>query len=122
MLTVFVRGLEFYAYHGVPAEERAIGHRYRMDIELRVATTTTTSDQISETVDYGAVATFVLKHAQSVQFFTLERLAHALVEELLGRFPSVNWIRLKVEKPFPPAPIIAEAVGVEIQRDRFDPE
>lgn len=122
MLTVYIRGLEFYAYHGVPAEERVIGHRYRVDVELRVTASATMSDQISGTVDYGDVAMFIVKQAQGVQVNTLERLGHLLTELVMDRYPTVNWMKIKIEKPFPPAPIIAEAVGVELERDRFEIE
>src|SRR5690349_3843039 len=78
MYTVFIRGLEFYGYHGVPAEERFIGHRYRVDLELRVEGTADESDHVSETVDYGAVATFATQVGTNEKAHTVERLARLI--------------------------------------------
>jgi 7,8-dihydroneopterin aldolase/epimerase/oxygenase len=115
MYTVFIRGLEFYGYHGVPAEERFIGHRYRVDLELRVEGRADETDHISETVDYGAVATLATQVGTSEKAHTVERLARLIGEKVLTEYPLVSSLWISVAKPLPPAPVIAEEAGVELE-------
>ncbi len=118
MYTVFIRGIEFYGYHGVPAEERFIGHRYRVDLELRVEGSADTSDHISDTVDYGAIGKVVVEMGTGGKAHTVERLARLIGERILSENPLVESLWISVAKPLPPAPMIAEEAGVEMELAR----
>ncbi|AIE86770.1 dihydroneopterin aldolase [Fimbriimonas ginsengisoli] len=115
-ITIFVTGLEFYAYHGVPAEERAIGHRYRLDLELRISTTATETDRVEDTVNYAEVAERLLRIGTGHGVQTLERLGTLMLDDLFSAFPSLLFARLRLAKRLPPAPIIAEELGIELTR------
>lgn len=115
MYTVFVRGIDFYGYHGVPAEERHIGHRYRVDLELRVDGAADETDHISDTVDYSSVSRLITRIGSDEKAHTVERLARAMAERVLDEFPTVASIWISVAKPLPPAPIMAEEAGVELE-------
>src|ERR1700722_14056543 len=78
---VFVKGLEFYGYHGVSPEEQAVGHRYRANITLHVEGKSDETDDIVDTVDYGAVADLSLRIASAKQYQTVERLAGVMAEQ-----------------------------------------
>jgi dihydroneopterin aldolase len=117
-VTLFVNGLEFYGYHGVPPEEQVIGHRYSIDLQITVRTAATKSDQVSDTVDYGALAVGLAKFCAEYRFATVERLADAAGTWMLETFPKIMTLRLRIAKLLPPAPIIAAAAGVEITRER----
>jgi 7,8-dihydroneopterin aldolase/epimerase/oxygenase len=118
MYTVFVEGLEFYAYHGVPAEEKVLGHRYIADIYVEVEGGADDSDKVSETVDYGELGLRVMEFVGSTQGHTLERLAAKICEDVLSQFPLVSEVHIKLAKPHPPTPIIAAMAGVELVRRR----
>jgi len=118
MITVFVRGIEFYGYHGVPAEERFIGHRYKVDVEMAVNGHADRTDHISDTVDYGAVATLVTTIGQGEAAHTVERLARLMGERILAEYPLVLGVSVRVSKPLPPAPVIAEEAGAEVELKR----
>jgi len=118
MVTVFVRGLEFYAHHGVPPQERVIGHRYRVDLEMVVGTEAAESDRVEDTVNYAEAARDVLEVAESGPYFTVERLGSVILDTLLARHPRIEAVTLTLEKRLPPAPIIAESTGVRISRRR----
>jgi dihydroneopterin aldolase len=116
VFTVFIEGLDIYAYHGVPAEERAIGHRYNIDIELTVDGTADATDEISDTVDYATAAQIAEKLIRHSQYQTVERLATAVAESLLEAFPLIRQATVTIRKPMPPAPFIAAAVGASVVR------
>jgi dihydroneopterin aldolase len=118
VLTVFVRGLEVYAYHGVPAEERVLGHRYRVEVRLQVRSSAQWTDDVGDTVDYGAIGQLVERTVRETQFQTLERLGAAVLDALMQSSERVLEAEVGIEKPHPPAPIIAEATGVVMRRGR----
>jgi 7,8-dihydroneopterin aldolase/epimerase/oxygenase len=118
MYTVYVRGLEVYAYHGVPAEERVLGHRYSIDFELIVDGASPDSDSIHDTVDYSEAAKLVESTVLGVQGHTLERLCELVAERLLDTFPAILEATVTIEKPMPPMPLIAAAAGVSLTRSR----
>ncbi len=118
MITVFIRSLEFYGYHGVPAEERAVGHRYTADVELKVDSKAEFSDDVSDTVDYAGVANLILSTSENFPCKTLERFANLVGTALLSEFPAVLELTLRIAKRLPPAPVIAEQMGIEIKMVR----
>ncbi len=118
MYTVFVRGIEFYGYHGVPVEERVVGHRYRVDVELRVNGVADNSDEVSQTVDYGELGLLVVQIGAEERVSTVERLARIIGESILAKFGLVESLWISVAKPLPPAPMIADSAGVELEISR----
>jgi|GEM_PF-1213495 len=116
MTTVYVKGLEFYAFHGVTEEERAVGHRLRLTVSAKVEETASQSDQIQETLDYGKLASYALEVASKSQARTLEHVVDRLGEAILMRFPICRMVHVELEKIAPPLPFTIEAVGV---RKRF---
>jgi 7,8-dihydroneopterin aldolase/epimerase/oxygenase len=118
MYTVFIRGIDFYGYHGVPAEERHIGHRYRVDLELRVEGKADETDHISDTVDYGLAARLITQIGLDENAHTVERLARRMGERILDEFPTVSSLWISVAKPLPPSPVIADEAGVELELNR----
>lgn len=116
--TVYITGVEFYGYHGVPAEERVVGHRYRVDVEMLVAGRADRTDHVGDTVDYGLVAELITSVGTVEKAHTIERLAFLMGERILLEFKLVQKVLVRVAKPLPPAPVIAEEAGVEIEIER----
>lgn len=114
VFTVYVRGIECYAYHGVPEEERAVGHRYRIDLEIEVEGDAGHTDSIRDTVDYSAAAKLVTSIARTEQFRTLERLAQVAAERILAAFERAQVVHVDAAKRLPPADVIAETAGVRL--------
>jgi dihydroneopterin aldolase len=116
--SVFVKDLEFYAYHGVTAEERKVGHRYRVSVSLEVLGTADESDNVEETVDYGAISESVLHMATTNQYATVEKLGRVIAKALLDQFLIVSACTVEVAKIAPPMPVVAAEAGVVISQTR----
>ncbi|MBL8088437.1 MAG: dihydroneopterin aldolase [Chthonomonas sp.] len=117
-MTVFIRGIEVYAHHGVTAEERAVGHRYIADLEFEVKDGVAGTDDISATVDYGDAGITAAETIQETQFKTVEYLAHIVAGKLLDRYPQATSVQISLAKRLPPAPLIAETAGVTLRMTR----
>ena len=116
---VHVRDLEVYGYHGVPDAEQEIGHRLRIQIRMELNSCPAThTDSVQDTIDYGSVAKLVTDIATSTQYRTLERLGSTILDRLFREFERLESLELEIEKPMPPAPVMAAAVGVRLVRNR----
>lgn len=118
MIEVFLEGLEFYGYHGVPEPERLVGHRYRVDVSMDVDSKAEESDEVKDSADYGKIAEELARIGENQQYKTIERLAKEMAQAILIKHPRVMRVRLSVRKLLPPAPIIAHASGVTLELHR----
>lgn len=118
MLTLFIKNLEFYAYHGVSASEQQIGHRYVASISLNLEATAAESDDLGDTVDYASVGKRLIEVATASQYKTLEKLAAVIARDLLQAFSSAIEVTVRVAKVLPPVDFIAGEAGVEFTLKR----
>jgi len=110
-------GLECYGYHGVSDAEQEVGHRFRIDVDLGVEESASESDDVAETVDYGAIAVTAME-VFKIRRRTVERVAAQIADALLTSQPRAVWAEVSVEKIAPPIPYVAERAGVRVRRDR----
>lgn len=116
--TILIEGITFHAYHGASDEEQAVGHRYSIDIALETdIRRAAESDDLSQTVNYSAVAKCVLAIATENQFRLIETLAERIAADILQNFP-VSAVEVTVRKLLPPMRVPAAATGVHIRRQR----
>ncbi len=115
---IAIDGLQIYGYHGVLAEEKSLGQLFRFDLRLAMdACAGVSTDQVGDTVDYTEVIDVVAEIAGCRSYNLLERLAGAIADALLDRFPAdAVWVR--VTKPHPPIPCSVAGVGVSLERRR----
>ncbi|MBV8258862.1 MAG: dihydroneopterin aldolase [Actinobacteria bacterium] len=97
MITVEVRGLRIFGWHGVHEEERERGQDFVFDVELDVGDRGS-SDRLEDAVDYSAVARAVRDVSDARPYRLLEALAGAVADELELRFAPVR-VRVRVTKP-----------------------
>lgn len=123
MFEVFIRDLEFYAYHGVSEEEQKVGHHFRASVTVRVDGNADQTDKIMSTVDYGALASSVVSVATSASYSTVERVAGLVAEAVLIEFALVQECSVELVKILPPQPsgwnlgVLGEA-GCRVSRSR----
>lgn len=117
---IYLNNLQFYANHGLLAEETSLGQRFNVDAVLAVDLAPAgQSDDMYDSVSYADVYTViedVVVHEAPAKL--LERLAHNLAMRILGDFPLIEEVNIKVVKPDPPIRGIYDSVAIEIQRDR----
>jgi dihydroneopterin aldolase len=119
--TLRIQGLEIYAHHGLFAEERALGQRFCFDVSATLLPGRThTSDDLSNSIDYGAIAERVAALVTSSRLHTLEALAQTIACDLLMRFSEIESVRLSAAKTAPPLALRVAAVGVEFELRRRD--
>lgn len=118
-LRIELFGLRTTAIIGVLPEEQTRAQPLEFDIVLHLNDVASAqSDDLDDTVDYGAVCAQVVAHTQNHQYQLLERLAGAITDELLDTFPLIQAVELTVRKLRPPVPEDLASSGVSITRER----
>lgn len=107
---IFLKGLSVESLIGVYPEERHAPQTLLVDLKVGIPSLSPfLSDQLDDTVDYGAVADLVRAEAAAQGFQLLERMAHHLCEAIAARFRA-PWVQISLVKPgIVPG---AQAVGV----------
>ncbi len=119
---ILLNGMVFYGYHGVNAEEKALGQRFVVDLALeRDLRAASVSDNIRDTVNYAAVYHTVRRIMEDDSRNLLEALAQDIADALLCEFAlSAVGVRLKKPGVAIKGSVLSYA-GVEIRRERREP-
>lgn len=109
----------FYGYHGVEEDEKRLGQRFVVDVELTVDLSLAGhSDQLQDTVNYAAVYRLVRGVMEGPSHNLIESLAEEIASRILAD-AKVEQVRVKVRKPAVPIKGgILSAAAVEIVRER----
>lgn len=115
---IILAGMEFYGYHGVLPEERTLGQRFLVDVELyldlrRAAET----GDLSCTVDYSRVYELAEQIVCGSPVRLIESLAETIAASILERFPVAETM-VRVKKSQPPVPGRFSWMAVEIKRTK----
>lgn len=113
-----LRGLHVSARCGVLPEERDRAQPLEIDLDLQLDLRPAgQSDDLTETVDYGAVCDLVARVCAAGAPRLLEHLAEQIAEELLAS-TTADEVVVAVRKLRPPVPQQLATSGVRIRRDR----
>lgn len=111
---IFIKGLVLYTLIGVYDFERDAKQRIIVDLEIDANLKAAgVSDDVADTLDYGAIAERLSQIADSASYKLLEALGEEMVDTIMREFaPSA--ISLRINKP----DILdnCEAVGIVLNR------
>ena len=113
-----LRGLRVLGRHGVSDQERSAAQPLELDIDvLTDMTLAASTDDLSHTVDYQALAVGACRVVAERSFRLLEALAAAVADEVLAH-EGVEEVMVSVRKLRPPVPVDMASAGVRITRSR----
>jgi dihydroneopterin aldolase len=113
-----LRGIEAFGHHGVLAHEQELGQAFTVDVALELDLAPAgASDDLADTVDYGALSGELAAVVTDERYDLIERLATRLAEVCLAR-PSVTAATVTVHKPHAPVPVTLADVAVTLHRTR----
>ncbi|HVF75363.1 MAG TPA: dihydroneopterin aldolase [Acidimicrobiales bacterium] len=116
MDVISLRGLRVTGTHGVLAEEQSRAQPFEVDIDvhadLRAAGA---SDDLDDTVDYGALAEAAARVVAGERHALLERVAERIAEVALGD-ERVQSVTVTVRKLRPPVPLDIASTAVTVTR------
>ena len=115
---IFLEGIEVYAYGGVSEEERRLGQRYSLDLNVEFDTRAAgASDSVTDTVSYTKLHEIAVNVMQTGTFNLIESRAELVAMSVLAN-TRVASVTVRLRKVVPPIAGVVAAAGVEITRRR----
>jgi len=114
-----LRGLRVAAVVGVLPHERTAAQPLELDLDLHVDTSAAgRSDDLTDTVDYGAVCAAVEAVVTESRCQLLEALAEQVADAAFTVDARIEAVTVAVAKLRPPVPQLLASSGVRITRHR----
>jgi dihydroneopterin aldolase len=115
---ISLTGITAFGHHGVYTSERQHGQQFIVDIsctlDLSVAAS---SDDLEQTIDYGALAQAVAADIERDPLNLIEALADRIALTCL-RYDAIQCVEVTVHKPQAPMPVDVADVAVTLTRSR----
>ncbi|MCJ2010630.1 dihydroneopterin aldolase [Methylobacterium sp. E-041] len=116
---ILVERIAVFAHHGVLPEETRLGQRFYLSLDAALDLAPAgRSDDVTRTVSYADLAAIAVSIATERRFDLIEALAEAIAGEILARFPALEAITVRVDKPSAPVPANLDGIAVLITRRR----
>lgn len=113
--SIELSGMEFYAYHGVLAQEQSVGNRFVVDVMLDIdVTAATKSDELEDTLNYAEVYALI-KREMATSSRLLEHVGGRIIDSLHREYPLIERILLKITKKTPPIMGILSGASVILE-------
>lgn len=114
---IYINNLEFIGFHGVFPEEKKLGQKFLVSLELIVDTREAgKTGDLTKSVHYGLVAQDVERVFLEKSIDLIETCAENIAEMVLKKYELVKEVKVTVKKPWAPLQMHFENVAVEISR------
>jgi dihydroneopterin aldolase len=114
-----LRGLRVVGYVGVLEEEQRRAQPFEVDLDvyadLRAAGS---SDDLSDTVDYGAITEAAARVVEKERHALLEHVVQRIAEAILAEHPAVDRVTVTIRKLRPPIAHDIDTSAVRVTRGR----
>ncbi|MCB0505533.1 MAG: dihydroneopterin aldolase [Cyclobacteriaceae bacterium] len=118
MAIISLKGLEFFAYHGVHNFEKEQGNSFVVDVDVEVDVhEAEESDELEGTVDYEELFDLVAKE-MAIRSKLLEHVSSRICNAILKRWVNVDRVRVELGKLNPPIGAVCKMSGVTLERTR----
>jgi len=116
---VVLRGIVGFGHHGVFDFERRQGQQFIVDVTCFLDLSgAAASDDLADTVDYGALAAAVVADIERDPLNLIEALAERIAKTCLSQHQRLDAVQVTVHKPGAPMPVEVTDVAVTVTRSR----
>jgi dihydroneopterin aldolase len=117
---IALHGLEFFAYHGFYTEERTIGNRYGVNIEVDTDfLEAAANDKLRSTVNYENLYA-IIKAEMAVSSQLLEHIAFRIIGRVFEELSNVEVVRIEISKFNPPIGGVCTRASARMERSRAE--
>ena len=100
--TLHIKGLKYYAYHGLHDFEKKIGARFDVNLSMNTQVPTQGyTDELYQVIDYSKVEE-VVSEVMKTPVDLIETLTYKILNAVLVQFPLIKGIKVEVIKWKPP--------------------
>ena len=114
---IYLKNVEIFANHGVFAEEKSLGQKFILDIELNLDLEEAgKSGDLTKSVHYGELCHGIEKEFTKESFDLIETAAEKVANYTLKNYPLVKSVKVTLKKPWAPIGRHLDYAAVEIER------
>jgi 7,8-dihydroneopterin aldolase/epimerase/oxygenase len=119
MLTIHLKELHFFAYHGVYEGEEKVGSDYELHLNVIYEERKIKFDSLKNVLNYAELYEIVRKR-MTVPTPLLEELAESIIRKIRHEYSFVKEISISIFKLQPPIENFQGKVGVTLQKKWSD--
>lgn len=109
-----LKGLSFFARHGVMEQERVTGGTFIVDVRVKYdLSAAVRSDEVKDTLNYAELSEIINREMQTPSNL-LEHLAGRIGGSIMDAFPQVEEVDITVTKKNPPLEAELEGAAVTL--------
>lgn len=114
---IVIKDFELFANHGVFNEEKVLGQKFVLDIELYLSVREAgKTGDLTKSVHYGELVHMLEKEFKSESYDLIETVAEKMAEFILKTYSLVSKVLIRVKKPWAPIHRSLDTVYIEIVR------
>lgn len=114
---VVVKDLEVFAYHGVFAEEKKLGQKFLITLELSLSTREAgISGDLGKSVHYGELCHKVEEEFKKESYDLIETACEKTCKFILKEYELIDSVKMILKKPWAPIHRSLDTVWIEIER------
>lgn len=115
---VSLENIRLYGYHGASQNERELGQRFEIDVEITAdLADAVASDRMAKTVNYEQVYRLVESEVVNEKYHLLETMADKIARDVLRQFNALEVV-VRIRKPSVPIAGSIDHVEVEVTQAR----
>ncbi len=115
-MTIELKGLRFFAEHGMYAEERKVGNQFEIDLAVGYKAPKHVITSMEETVNYVEIYRLV-EEVFSKHKFLLETCAMEICDVIHESFTEIKSISISIKKINPPITNFTGSVGISYTKE-----
>ncbi|SKA87634.1 dihydroneopterin aldolase / 2-amino-4-hydroxy-6-hydroxymethyldihydropteridine diphosphokinase [Clostridium sp. USBA 49] len=114
---IYIKDLEVYAFHGVNKEEKNMGQKFLISIEISLSLREAgKTDNLNATVNYAKLCHDIEREFTKESYNLIEKSAEALANFILLNYYQAEGVKVLVKKPWAPIGKSLDYAAVEIER------
>ena len=115
MNKIVMSGIEFFGRHGLYKEEKILGAKFIVDIEVLIKDSQFKS--IDDTLNYEKFGEIIKEEAIDKEYELIEKLANVIAEKIM-EYEQVLKVTIRVHKPHAPLTFVFRDLYVEATLER----
>lgn len=114
---ITIKDLEVFAFHGVFNQEKEMGQRFLISLELFLDLQEAgDTDDLNKTINYSELCHSIDKQFKEKKYDLIETAAEKLAEFILTEYDTVSNIKVMIKKPWAPIGLPIDYAAVEIEK------
>lgn len=114
---LYLENIEIFANHGVFKEEKTLGQKFIISLELTLNTRdAAVSNDLTKSVHYGELCHRIEEEFKKESYDLIETAVEKIAEFILFNYDMVKSVKVKLKKPWAPIGRHLDYAAVEIER------